>query len=69
MKEQTLNELWRSLDWSDRTELLRIVSSELFVGADAFTTWRLGYRKIPKTKRLRQTAIIKKKYGINLKTA
>lgn len=69
MKEQTLNELWRSLDWSDRTELLRIVSSELFVGADAFTTWRLGYRKIPKTKRLRLTTIIKKKYGINLKTA
>lgn len=69
MKEQTLNELWKSLDWSDRTELLQTVSSELFVGADAFNTWRLGYRQIPKTKLLRLTAIIKKKYGINLKTA
>ena len=69
MKEQTLNELWKSLDWPDRTELLQTVSSELFVGTDAFNAWRLGYRQIPKTKRRHLTIIVKKKYGINLKTA
>ena len=31
--------------------------------------WRRGTRPIPRTKQLRLTAIIKKKYGINLKTA
>ena len=69
MKEQTLNDLWKSLDWPDRTELLQTVSSELFVGTDAFNAWRLGYRQIPKTKRRHLTTIVKKKYGINLKTA
>lgn len=69
MKEQTLNELWKSLDLKEKTELLQIAASELFVGAETFNAWRRGYRQIPKTKLLRLTAVVKKKYSINLKTA
>lgn len=69
MKEQTLTELWKSLDLKEKTELLQIAASELFVGAETFNAWRRGTRPIPRTKQLRLTAIIKKKYGINLKTA
>ena len=53
----------------EKTELLQIAASELFVGAETFNAWRRGTRPIPRTKQLRLTAIVKKKYGINLKTA
>lgn len=69
MKEQTLNELWKSLDWTARTELLQIIATELFVGPDAFNGWRLGYRNIPKTKRPRLEAIVERKFNVRLKTA
>ena len=68
MKEQTLTELWKTLDLKDRTELLQIAASELFVSSETFNAWRRGTRQIPRVKQPRLTAIVRKKYGINLKT-
>lgn len=69
MKEQTLAELWRSLDATTRASLLQVVAAELFVGADTFGAWRRGRRPIPRTKQPRLEAIVEKKYGVKLKIA
>lgn len=69
MQEQTLDQLWKSLDKRARTDLLATVADQLFIGPDAFTAWRRCYRPIPKDKRPRLEAIVERKFNIRLKTA
>lgn len=69
MEEQTLDQLWKSLDKKARTELLATVADQLFIGPDAFTAWRRRYRPIPKDKRPRLAAIVERKFNVRLKTA
>ncbi len=69
MKEQTLDELWKSLDKKARAELLGLAADNLFVGSYAFDAWRRRKRPIPKDKRPKLAAIIERKYSVKLKTA
>ena len=67
MQEQTLSELWSSLDVKARADLLQVVADELFVGADTFRAWRCGARRIPRAKQPRLEAIVKRQYNILIK--
>lgn len=69
MKEQTLDELWKDLDKKSRTDLLGAVADQLFIGPDAFTAWRRGYRSIPKDKQPKLAAILERKFSIKLRIA
>ena len=69
MKEQTLDELWKSLDKKARAELLGLAADHLFVGCWAFDAWRRGTRPIPKDKQPKLANIIERKYSVKLKTA
>ncbi len=69
MEEQTLTELWKSLDIKARADLLQTVADELFVGSDTFYAWRIGARRVPQAKKPRLESIVEQKYKIKLKIA
>ncbi len=69
MKEQTLAELWKSLDMKARVNLLQTVTDELFIGPDTFYAWRRGSRPIPQAKQQKLAGITERKYNVKLKIA
>ncbi len=69
MEEQTLTELWKSLDIKARADLLQTVADELFVGSDTFNAWRIGSRRVPQAKKPRLESIVEQKYNVKLKIA
>ena len=69
MKEQTLKELWSSLDPEAQARLLGIISNNLFTTTTTAMAYVRGYRSVPERKRPKLSEIITKTHSVKLKFA
>lgn len=67
MKEQTLKELWNSLDPEAQARLLGLISKNLFTTTTTAMAYVRGYRAVPERKRQKLAEIIAKNYSVELK--
>lgn len=67
MKEQTLKELWASLDPNEQANMLRFFGAKLFVAPPTAICYLRGYRPMPIKKRPALTSYVAKTYAVKLK--
>ena len=67
MEEQTLKELWVSLDPNEQANMLRFFGAKLFVSPQTAICYLRGYRKMPVKKRPALTDYAAKTDSVKLK--
>ncbi|WP_300904230.1 hypothetical protein [uncultured Alistipes sp.] len=67
LKEQTLKELYMTLDHNAQANIIRFFSAKLLVVPTTAIYYLRGYRKLPEKKRPILAGYVKKNYGVKLK--
>lgn len=67
LKEQTLKELWGSLDPNEQANMLRFFGAKLFVAPQTAICYLRGYRPMPVKKRPVLTDYAAKNHAVKLK--